>query len=120
LGRNVYLIEEESYFSFNNIDDEILDYLDQNSLYSLESTAITFSDKNGDYAEIYVSDAKMYDAAMHQYLSNFIDPDAFAPLQNGGTVSDLTSYGTKDVGVSIAQTITKSKKNASVQEIKTK
>ncbi len=119
LGRNVYLIEEESYFSFNNIDDEILDYLDQNSLYSLESTAITFSDKNGDYAEIYVSDAKMYDAAMHQYLSNFIDPDAFAPLQNGGTVSDLTSYGTKDVGVSIAQTITKSKKNASVQEIKT-
>ena len=119
LGRNVYMTDEESYFNFTNVDDEILNYLDKNSLYTLESTAITFSDSDGAYAEIYVSDDKMYDAAMNQYISFFIDPSSIAALQNGSTVSDLTSYGTKDVSLTIVQNITKSKKNASPEEIKT-
>lgn len=119
LGRNVYMTEEESYFSFSDVDDQILSYLDENTLYTLESTAITFSDENGDYAEIYVSDAKMYDAAMNEYISFFIDPNSLAALQNGSTVPDLTTYGTKDVGMTIVQNITKSKKNASPDEIKT-
>ena len=108
LGRNVYMTDEESYFNFTNVDDEILNYLDMNSLYTLESTAITFSDSDGAYAEIYVSDGKMYDAAMNQYISFFIDPSSIAALQNGSTVSDLTSYGTKDVSLTIVQNITKS------------
>lgn len=119
LGRNVYVSEEESYFTYTNVDDQILNYLDANDLYTLESTAITFSDKNGDYAEIYVSDSKMYDAAMNQYISFFIDPEILAALQNGSTIPDLTSYGTKDTGMTIAQTVTKSRKNASPDEIKT-
>lgn len=119
LGRNVYMTDEESYFSFTDVDDQILNYLDRKSLYTLESTAITFSDENGDYAEIYVSDEKMYDAAMNQYISFFIDPASLASLQNGSKVTDLTSFGTKDVSMTIVQNVTKSRKNASPDEIKT-
>ena len=119
LGRNVYMTDEESYFSFTDVDDQILNYFDRESLYTLESTAITFSDENGDYAEIYATDEKMYDAAMKQYISFFIDPESIASLQNGSKVMDLTDFGTKDVGMTIVQNVTKSRKNASPDEIKT-
>jgi murein DD-endopeptidase MepM/ murein hydrolase activator NlpD len=119
LGRDVYLTEEKSYFTYSNEDDAILQYLDQNSYYTLESTAITFSDTNGEYAEIYVSDEKMYDAAMNQYISFFIDPKVLAALQNGNVEPTLSSYGSQDVSMTIAQNITKSKKNAAPDEIKT-
>lgn len=119
LGRNVYLIAENSYFTYSDVDQDILLYLDQKGAYTLEATAITFSDETGEYAEIYVNNENTYEEAMNEYLSLFIDPTAYAALQNGSTIADLNTYGSKDIGLSIAEDITMSKKNASPSEIKT-
>ena len=55
LGSNVYLADEESYLVYEDADDEILNYIDENRLFSLEATAITFSEDGEVYARIFVS-----------------------------------------------------------------
>ena len=47
LGKNVYVIEEQSYFNYENKDDEILNYLKENQLFSIKATLVRFSDDNG-------------------------------------------------------------------------
>lgn len=117
LGEDVYLSDEESYCTYTDKDDEIFAYLDQNDLYTLEATRVSFSKDGKMEAQIYVMDQKTYQKAMNDYISLFIDPDALARLNRGEDIPDLTAYGSQDVGVSIDQTITIDKADASPQDI---
>ena len=64
LGKDVYLASEESYFTYQDIDDQILQYLSDNELFTLKATGVEFSDDNGVYAEIYVKNEQIYQDAM--------------------------------------------------------
>lgn len=119
LDRDVYVTDEYSYYDWNDVDEKILKYLDDHNLYTLEATQVTFSTDDQVEAQIYVSDEKLYEDAMNEYISYFIDPDALAALNNADTIPSLSSYGSQDVGISIAQTITTDKADASPDEIKT-
>lgn len=119
LGKDVYMTEELSYFVYENIDDQILNYLQENSLFTLQAVSVEFSDDDGVYAEIFVKNQDIYEEAMQEYLSCFIDPTELAQLNSGQTPSALTSYGSHAIGISIAQTITVSKAYAAPSEIRT-
>ncbi len=106
LGKNVYVIEEQSYFNYENKDDEILNYLKENQLFSIKATLVRFSDENGVYAEVYVKNKDVYNEALMEYLSYFVDSDELSLLLNGQEPATLTSYDTRSTSLSISQTIT--------------
>ena len=78
LGTDVYLISEQSYMTYENIDEAIFSYLKENRLFTLRCTGVEFSDENGIYAEIYISDEDLFNEAMNQYMSYFIEPEELA------------------------------------------
>lgn len=119
LSHNIYMTDEQTYFSYTDADDEILKYLDDNEMYDLEATAVSFSQDDKVYARIYVSSEEMYEEAMNEYLSLFIAPETISILTSGDTTPELTTYGSRDVGVSITQTITTVRDYTKPEEIKT-
>lgn len=119
IGRDCYITDEESYYSYSDIDDEILNYLDENNLYSIECTAINISENGEIKAQVYVTDKDIYEEAMNEYLSLFVDSSSIASLNSNKSLdTTLTTYGSIDTGISIAQTITYEDANSSPDEIK--
>ena len=106
LGTDVYLISEQSYMTYENIDTQIFDYLKENRLFTLKCTGVELSDENGVYAEIYVSDEELFNSAMTEYMTYFIAPDELAILNRGDSTPQLKTYGSRSIGVTVLQTIT--------------
>ena len=118
IARDCYISDEESYYVYSDATDKILKYLDDNDLYTLDCTAINITEDNTLKAQLFVTDKKLYEDAMNTYLSLFIDSASLSAITNGTANQEtLTTYGSKDVGLSIAQTITYDKAYASADEI---
>ncbi len=105
LGKDVYFTYEQSYFIFENADELIFDYLKRKDLFTIRTTAVSFSDENDVYAKIYVIDQSVYENAMMRYLSYFMDEEELRLLMGGGKPSALRTYGSHAVGLSISQNI---------------
>ena len=106
LGTDVYLTSEQSFMSYENIDEEIFAYLKDNRLFTLRCTGVEFSDENGIYAEIYVRNEELFNNAMNSYMLCFIDPNELAILNRGESTPPLKTYGSRSVGITVSQTIT--------------
>ena len=119
LGKDVYVASEQSYFTYEDIDSQLFQYLTDNELFTVKATGVEFSDSNGVYAEIYVQNEQIYEDAMQEYLKLFIDADELATLSSGQQTAELKTYGSRAVGISIDQTITTKEAYASPSEIKT-
>lgn len=120
IGRDCYITDEESYYSYTDATSEILNYLDENNLYTLGCTAINISEDGTLKAQVYVSDKSLYEEAMNEYLALFVDQFEIAELTNSSNnTTTLTTYGSKDIGLSISQTITSEKAYATPEEIRT-
>ena len=117
LDKDIYITNEESYFIYEDADDAILKYLEDNQYFSLKTTAVEFADENGVYARIYVSDISIYEKALQQYLTYFIDEEELALLNSGQKTPELKTYGSRSIGLSILQSITTSEAYASASEI---
>jgi len=104
-GEDVYISSDASYLAYTNADSEILQYLKDEDLFSLKTTAVSFADDTDVYATIYVQNEEMYENAFQQFLSLFIDEDELRAIESGEADADLTSYGSRAVGVSLMQTI---------------
>ncbi|MCR5794598.1 MAG: peptidoglycan DD-metalloendopeptidase family protein [Solobacterium sp.] len=117
--KDIYITTEQSYFRYTDADDEILKYMDENELYSLQATQVSFSENDEVYARIFVANSAIYEEAMQEYISMFISPESLALLTSGDTVPELTNYGSRDIGISITQTITTSQDYAAPSEIMT-
>lgn len=117
LGEDVYLTSEKSYCTYADEDQKIFSYLDDNDLYTVETTRISFTKDGSLKAQIYVKDRSDYEKAMREYLSLFIDPDVLKKLNEGEKIPDLTTYGSQDIGVSIDQTITIDQADANPDDI---
>ncbi|MDE6195407.1 MAG: hypothetical protein K2F55_00885, partial [Erysipelotrichaceae bacterium] len=68
LGEDVYISNSLSYAEYENKDDEILSYLEENDLFSVEATKISFS--NG--AILYVKSLEDFETARDEYVLNFV------------------------------------------------
>lgn len=119
LGRDVYITDEMSYFEYNDCDEKILNWLDETSSYSLEATEITFTKDQEVTGQLFVLDKDMYLDALTEYLSLFIPKEAMAEINRGNVSTNMTTFGTKETGVSIAETISTTDCYAEPTEIKT-
>lgn len=117
LARDMYMTSEEGYFTYTDADDQIIKYLDDNSLYSLEATAVSFSDEDGVYSRIYVTSDALYQEAMTEYILNFTDAQSLNMIRNGQTIPALTTFGSQDMAISITQKITTARDYAAPQDI---
>lgn len=119
LGENVYMTSEKSWLVYSDADQQIFDYLRDNNLISLSACTISFADENGVFDRIYVSDRKLYENAMQDFLALFISPDSFSLLTSGKQTPELTAPGSREVAVSVAEKITVGKGYASADRIMT-
>lgn len=119
LGRDVYISDELSYFEYEDMDDRIISWLDETEAYSLAATEITFTKDSEITGQMFVLDKDMYVDALTDYLSLFISKEAMAEINRGNVTASMTSFGTKDTGISIAETISLTSCYAEPDEIRT-
>ena len=117
LSLDLYMTSEDGYFTYTDADQQIIDYIDENSLYSLEATAVSFSDEEGVYSRIYCTSDSLYQEAMNEYILNFTDIHSLNAFRNGDTIPALTSFGSQDTGISITQKITTARDYAAPEDI---
>ena len=119
IADNMYLVEEMSTNVYTDVDAEIMQYLDDHSLYSIACKSISFSDNNEEYARIFVKSEDIYQEALQKYLSYFIDEDTLEAIHEHHAISNLTEYGVMTMGFKINETIQIADAYASVKDIKT-
>ena len=101
LGEDVYTISQQSYYDYENVDEELVSYLDENNLFSIMTNKITFS--NG--AVIYVKDLDMFTSVREHFLLNFIDEETYRTLQSHQSVSPLNEYGEQSIDLKVRETM---------------
>jgi len=106
LGEDVYVVSETSFLNFENIDDQIMDYLIDNNLLGVRVTAVEFSTQEGVYDIIYVKDIQDFYDAREQFLLNFVSKETLNKLSNNIKIDDPSDFGSVEKSVSIEETTT--------------
>ena len=106
LSEDLYIVKEDGYSIFENIDEEIVSYLVENDLLGVKTNAIEFSTNGNVYDVIYVNDLDDFKEARDTFLLNFISEDTLNVIRNNGTISEPSDFGTIEKGISILETIT--------------
>lgn len=114
LNADIYITNELSYFSYEDVDDKIIDYIKENSLYSLEVNRIEFS--NG--AVVFVKNIEDFNEAKELYLLNFVDQESLDLISVNQLPEELTTYGERIIDIQVAEQITVTKGYASIEDIK--
>ena len=101
LGEDVHVSTTYSYFEYENKDDEIFAYLEENNLFSIMGYKVEFS--NGAIA--YVKNIEDFQKAREDFVLNFLEGDTetakanYQLLTNGKEVSEFSDAGYKDVSI---------------------
>lgn len=119
LGQDVYIVDEYSYYKTSNIDEEIFDYLRDNQLLGIEATAIEFSTRDGVYDIIYIDDIEKFYEARDKFLLNFVSEDALKAFGNNEEKEMSSAFGSREIGMRIAETIRSKKAVAKTNELMT-
>lgn len=117
VGKDIYIITEVSYNEYENVDDQISEYLKNKNPFTVETNAIDFYDENGVFATIFVDDITKYEEALNQYLKFFIEEESLNALMNNQTLAPLTSYGTRSTSIEVLQNTAIKKAYADPSEI---
>lgn len=113
-GEDVFVAEEMSNFQYENIDEDIKDYIVDNNLLAIETNKVTFS--NG--AVIYVKDIEDFEAAKENYLLNFISEEEMEYIKQGEPAPyDPEAYDSTALSLEIVEKTTVSKGYASHDKI---
>ncbi len=119
VGSDLYFIKELSYIQYEDVDEQILEYIIDKNSFTIETNAIEFSNNQGVYAILYVDDMVKYEEAFNKYLLYFVDEEDFRYLKNNQQVPELNTYGTRDRSVRIIQNISFKKDYVNPEKIKT-
>lgn len=103
LGEDLYVVPETSFAIFENVDDKIMDYLIDNSLLGVKTTAIEFSTKEGVYDIIYVKNIDDFYEAKRMFLLNFVSEETLTMLSNGETINGPEDFGSVEMGLSVLE-----------------
>ncbi len=115
LGEDVYVVEQTTYYDYEDIDEQLMQYLEDNSLFSVKANKITFS--NG--AVIYVKDLDMFQRVREQFILNFIDEPTYRTLQNHQSITPLNTYGEQTIDLNVRETMSVSEGLAPEEKIYT-
>lgn len=77
LSDEVIISKEMVYYDFEDVDDQILEYLNEKDLYNFEAYKITFSNGN----VLFVENIDDFYAAKEQYMLNFINQEEYENLK---------------------------------------
>lgn len=113
LNEDIFIVNESSVFLYENIDDQIIEYIESNDLFSVEVDRIEFS--NG--AVIFVRNLEDFEEARKQYLLNFISEEAYERIRNQEDAPSLSNYGYREMSFSVIESIAVSKGLASHSDI---
>lgn len=105
LKEDYYIVEEESYLVFEDIDDQIFKHLIETNALGVKATSIDFSTKDGVYDIIYVKNIDDFYNARNSFLLNFISEETVNKLRNNETISDPNDFGTVEKNVKITENI---------------
>ena len=117
LSEDVYLVEEKGYAVFEDVDDAIMDYLDDNHLLGVRTTEVEFYTSSGVYEIIYVRNYDDFIEARDRFLLNFISEDALAALRRNEKIDSPTELGTVETAITIQEKITTKEAVVSPDEI---
>lgn len=101
LGEDIHVSTSLSYFEYEDKDEEIFAYLEDNNLFSIMGYKIEFS--NGTIA--YVKDIEDFKKAREDFVLNFLEGDTetakanYKLLSNGKEISDFSETGRKDIAI---------------------
>ena len=104
-SNDVLIADELTYINYENIDDQIMDYLVDNSLLGVKTTEVEFSTTDGVYEIIYVKNIDDFYEARDQFLLNFINEETLEKLRNNIKIESPTGLGTVDKNLSLMETI---------------
>ncbi len=113
LGADAYVLSETSYYYYENIDEAIINYINDNELFAVEAIKITFS--NG--VTCYVKDLAIFTQANEEYLLNFVSKEEYELLKNNQLPPPLDGYGVRNVGLMVLETATVGKGFASPNRV---
>lgn len=114
ISQDVYYTEAISYNLYDDIDDKILDYMEEHTLYAVQVNKVTFS--NG--AIIYVKSELDFENARKSFLLNFIDEPSYERILDSDTkIASLTSYGEQAIDLNVKESITLEKGTTSIENI---
>lgn len=116
---DVYIVTEKSYANFENVDDQIVEYLANNDYLGIKTTAVEFSTGDGVYEIIYVKDIEDFYTARDEFLLNFVEPETLKKLRNNEQIASPSEIGTVEMGLKVSETITYSDAIVSPSEIYT-
>ncbi len=119
IGQDVYISDELSYYEYENVDEAIFNYINERDLFTISSVAIEFSNNNNVYDIIYVSDRKLFDDALNEYLKYFVDEESLLKIQNNQTVEAISGFGNRVVDIEILQNISNKIAYTKPENIKT-
>lgn len=117
LSNDIYTVKEKTFANFDNIDDQIFEYLVENDLLGIKTNSIEFSTSEGVYEIIYVKDLDDFYSARDQFLLNFIDEETLLKLRNNEKIDSPIDLGTVDTNLNIIENITLNEAIASPNEI---
>ena len=86
LGEDVYIASEKSYANFENVDDQIVEYLADHDLLGVRTTAVEFSTAEGIYEIIYVKNYEDFSSALEDFYSNFVSSETIQKLIRGEVI----------------------------------
>lgn len=112
-NQDIHIDRELSFLVYDDIDNTILEYLKDDDNFAVEVTKISLS--NG--AEFYVKNFDDFTAAKDKYVLNFISAEGYANIQNKIETAPLTEYGTKEMNITINESIDVSTGYASYDKI---
>lgn len=113
LNEDIFIVNEPSVFLYENIDDDILGYIETNDLFAIEVDRIEFS--NG--AVIHVRNLVDFEEARKQYLLNFISEEAYERIRNQEEIPPLVNYGYREMGFNVLESVSITKGLASRSDI---
>lgn len=119
LSNEVYIVKEKTFAKFENIDDNIMDYLVDNDLLGIKTTAVEFSTEDGVYEIVYVKNINDFYTARDEFLLNFISEETLNKLRAKEQIDSPSQLGTVEMSLNMLETITYKEAIVSPSEILT-
>ena len=105
LGEDLHMSTQYSYYVYENKDEEIINYIDQEQIFSIYGYKVEFS--NGEV--IYVTDIDEFNRAKEEYVLNYFENDGIDPqyvydtLNSGSTVEEFSNKDLRDISYSFKE-----------------
>lgn len=113
LSNDIHYSQEYSVEVYENKDEEIVSFIKDNELFSVETNQISFS--NG--SVLYVKNLEDYEKAKRDYILNFVDETSFNKINKNETIIMNEEYGSKITKFEFEEKVVVEKGYASINEI---